>query len=846
MANRKKVTYQALGLFTAPNQLSAPDGAMDVARNVEIRNQGVITNSERFQGAGLITPTEGTATGFYSPFQTLPGRKIFMQACRFVAATDVVSSGNFKLYGYDIALGTQTNVVFTKPDGTANTPLNPIIDSGFYANGNDYVLSGPRGSFIGDANGNLGDSGNTYRIGASGVTRWDGAGVAEALTPFYYTSTAAPAGANDNNHGIGGLPAPATTTVITATSNANGAAGGQVAYRVLYATKDPQNNLIRGAPSGRMVVYSASAALTYGIAIPLKKGGVYAGDILQLYRSETAYAGTGFTAEPSDELRQCYEYIVQSADVTAGYVAIANDLSSTSPPSGPALYTNASQDGILASKMRPPACSSACFYKGTAFYGAVTDKLRTLVVSILGTTGWSTGGGTETSLSIGGVTIKASTFEDLPNAKFHLDTTSATVSQQLFNTARSIARTISWSNSANYAVFASSSNDFTPSIIFKTFITCDSASSDVNLAFTNTPAGTISPSFGSGTSGSLGLITDAKPERIYFSDLNEPESVPDLNYLSVGVPGVPVLAVVPLRDSVFVFKYDGLYRITGSSSADFRVELFDATINTPSGMQRAPAKCGNFIFSFCTNGVVQISESGSEVISAVIDDIVGPWKFMLGDASVLPVSATGSDFDRGYYLLLNGSFYVGPVQYPGTSRFLKFNTQTRTWCEIDYPSTGNGFCSGIFKIFSPVYIPLQTGRQSGYIAANTTFSLFSQESSSYQFTSAPSFSYCVEDMEDPTNLVRFNDVTLNLNGSVFPGDMTATFTSDAGAPAVTVTQTPITTAIGIDLVRFQVPREHSYCGQLNVLISGPSSGTLFQCNACVISYDMVSDRVARQ
>lgn len=845
MASRKLV-INAKGLYTDPNQLSAPDGFLSAANNIRINKPGIIQEATAYSAYSYIP--SNPYTGLLQPYQNAPGRAVFSQSVFLTNATDV--TGPFGQLNYRLPqTGVSGFISVFKPDGSTLTSYtHQMTTQGFSANGNDYGLYGPTGNNTGLVSGNSGEPGGVLRLNASTATaRWDGAGIAEALTPFFYTSTAAPSGANDNNHGISGLPAPATTTVITATSNSNGGAGGQVAYRVLYATKDDQNNLIRGAPSGRMIVYSASSALTYGIVIPLKKNGVYAGDILQIYRSETAYAGTGFTAEPSDELRQCYEYIVQSADVTAGYVAIANDLSSTSPPSGPALYTNSSQDGIFAAKMRPPASASACFYKGTSFYAAVSDKLQALVISILGLSGWSTTGGSETSFAIGGITAKAATFEDLPNHKFHLDTTSPTVSQQLFNTARSIARALSYGNETNYAVFASGSNDFTPSIVVKTFLTCDSANAVLTTA--NVPAGTLSPAPSSNT---LNLSSLSKPEQVYFSVLGEPEAVPDLNYLTIGTPGVPVYAVSALKDSVFVFKPEGLYRITGSSDADFRVELFDATIQLPSGSQRSVSSSGSVIFAMTTNGVIALTESGAQLISLPIDDLVTPWKFTTYQSAVCPVIGVASEEDKSYYLVLTPAYVGGPSgQYsPASQRIYRYNFYTSSWNteNLYSSSTVTGFFRLKYSVYDPAFqvpsgaILFSEGKSS---ISNTV--LWAQDPAGWDGHGTPSWSYCTMDgNEDPGVLTRYFDVALSLYGSVFSGTMSATFSSDTGAPPTTVTQTPASGAGGITFIRFQVPREHSYCGRIEVLFRAPDIGTALQCNACVISYDNTSDRVARQ
>ena len=75
-----------------------------------------------------------------------------------------------------------------------------------------------------------------------------------------------------------------------------------------------------------------------------------------------------------------------------------------------------------------------------------------------------------------------------------------------------------------------------------------------------------------GTTGGLSTLANtltatnlSKPNRIYYSKILQPEAVPLVNFIDVGAQDQPILRIFPIRDSLFVYKSDGLYRISGAS-----------------------------------------------------------------------------------------------------------------------------------------------------------------------------------------------------------------------------------------------------------------------------------------
>lgn len=126
-----------------------------------------------------------------------------------------------------------------------------------------------------------------------------------------------------------------------------------------------------------------------------------------------------------------------------------------------------------------------------------------------------------------------------------------------------------------------------------------------------------------GTQASWSILSDVavsnnetKPNRIYYSKVSQPEAVPILNYIDISAEDKEILRIYPLRDSLFVFKEDGLFRVSGEV-APFVTQLFDTSIVliAPDSLSVA----NNLIYGWTSKGISTISETGSREVSRPID-----------------------------------------------------------------------------------------------------------------------------------------------------------------------------------------------------------------------------------
>jgi hypothetical protein len=115
------------------------------------------------------------------------------------------------------------------------------------------------------------------------------------------------------------------------------------------------------------------------------------------------------------------------------------------------------------------------------------------------------------------------------------------------------------------------------------------------------------------TASALTSSSDTSPARLFWSDPDEPEAVPTVQFVDVGNQRDPILALVPLRAALLIFKRDGIYRLTGSAPDSWAVELLDGSTRLLNG------SCVDVLddraYAFTNRGAVIVDEGGTQNIS---------------------------------------------------------------------------------------------------------------------------------------------------------------------------------------------------------------------------------------
>lgn len=379
-----------------------------------------------------------------------------------------------------------------------------------------------------------------------------------------------------------------------------------VAYRLVWGIKDDNNNLLLGAPSGRLVVANTSGG-TRNISMTwLIPDGITTSYFFQVYRSPQVPV----TDEPSDELQLVYETNPTSGEITAKevtFIDITDD-----DLRGAALYTNSSQEGITQANDQPPVSRDIALYKQMLFYGNTTQKERmTFTFIAVGSSGFNVGD----TIVLDGVTYTGAAAEDASLGEF-LIYTLGTVSENIEQTAYSFVRVVNTysANTNVYAYYTSGYNDLPGRVVIEERVVGGgsfSAASSSGSSFNPT----LPPS-----GSSFSSTDDNAQNRVFYSKVNQPEAVPLLNFLNVGSSDFPIERIIPLRDSVFIFKQDGVFRIIGEDPATLRLSVFDNTAEIIA--KNSAVEIANTIYFYSDQGIVSASDNGLQVMSRPIEDLL--------------------------------------------------------------------------------------------------------------------------------------------------------------------------------------------------------------------------------
>lgn len=113
---------------------------------------------------------------------------------------------------------------------------------------------------------------------------------------------------------------------------------------------------------------------------------------------------------------------------------------------------------------------------------------------------------------------------------------------------------------------------------------------------------------------------NVRPNRVYWSPVLEPECTTPVNWMDIGRADCEILRLFRFNDTLFVFKEDGLFKITGYDG-DFIQTQYDLGISL-IGPYTVDSSMGA-VFAFTHQGIIRITESTTQPVSAeCIDDVL--------------------------------------------------------------------------------------------------------------------------------------------------------------------------------------------------------------------------------
>jgi hypothetical protein len=413
------------------------------------------------------------------------------------------------------------------------------------------------------------------------------------------------------------LGSKALTTDNTGTVGKYLADGSSVAYRFTWCRRDGYGRLIEGAPSGReVIVNGAGGARNVSIQVHVPPG-ITTGHFLRIYRT-ASIAGT-----PDENYYLVYEQTgLTSTDIdTNKYTPAVVDVAPDAVL-GPALYTNETDgDGTLAANDRPPASKDLCFFDNRMLYSNTTLPssivLTLLATNPTGLTGTVALANTNTIVFNDGTarTYTASTAAENIATRTFLLANTGSPSRDVRETAMSLCRVINGNHATdgNLAFYDCDDEGEQGRILIRR---TTASSADVAVTV-NANGAAWEPALP--TSGStIQSLNETAPHRVYYSKPGQPDAVPALNYVDVGVAQKNIRRIIAFGNRVYVFKEEGLFALipTGSDIAPFQVESIDDSVVLFS--PNSPALLDDALYFLASQGIVRITKSGA------IENISGP------------------------------------------------------------------------------------------------------------------------------------------------------------------------------------------------------------------------------
>jgi hypothetical protein len=472
---------------------------------------------------------------------------------------------------------------------------------------------------------------------------------------------------------------------------------------------------------------------------------------------------------------------------------------------GTALYTNDSQRGILSAGYMVGGAKDLALYRGSVFYANVTNAAATelYLLSVGGTGGVQNGD----TVVIDGLAYTAGASESVSGRTFQAYT-GGTPAQNIANTAASLIRILNRTQSNSvYAMDLSGPSD--PPGHIRVWETAPGVTQTVT--FTGHPG-----------AWSIGTVTAAgqAKNQLSWSMQLAPDSVPLVNYALVGAADKEILRVVPTRDSLFIFKEDGLWRLTGDASP-WNIQPFD-----PTCILKAPDSAvmlDNSVFALTNQGVVRVTDTGVSVVSRPIETAILP---LIGPAMIATTYA-----------------YAFGVAYESARKFYLFLPTTSSDTDATQAYVYDLFTdawthdtrSGSHALVNPADDRLYLVDGANFWQERKTFTVADYSDGTNPIACAVQWS---PKFGDPGSKVHFGVVSLifrTLGGTT----CSLAFSTDLVSTPQTVSYTLTdygTPPLAPFILRTYTPLEASRGQQLNVQFSESVNGQTFQIQGLSINY----------
>ena len=219
------------------------------------------------------------------------------------------------------------------------------------------------------------------------------------------------------------------------------------------------------------------------------------------------------------------------------------------------------------------------------------------------------------------------------------------------------------------------------------------------FTFGYAPADTFSPSSYFGPYLGLNNPATSRQEnvqnRVMYSKQLEQEAVPIVNFVDVGSEKANIQRLMETRDSLFIFKEDGLFRISGTGPFNLRLDTIDADLRLVQ--PKACVQHRNAVYAWTNRGFISVSDSGVRELSQQViqSEIADTQQALIQNTSGLAVSGAfafaSSLHDEVYFAApAAANLYGALVLYV-------YSRRTGAFTRWDFSASGNYLCDGLYR-----------------------------------------------------------------------------------------------------------------------------------------------------
>jgi hypothetical protein len=373
----------------------------------------------------------------------------------------------------------------------------------------------------------------------------------------------------------------------------------------------------------------------------------------------TFSAPTGYKMRTLTANQNLY-FTTSAGEITAGTLTITDIVPDALR--GETIYTASSQEGVVNQNEQPPLAKDMAVFRDTVFYANTVSKHRFYLTLLAA--GSPNGIQADDTITIGGVAYTGKAAETIASAQFKVFS-AGSAAQNVRDTALSLVKVINqYSSSTVYAYYLSGPDDLPGKILLE-----ERSIGGAAFAVISSRTTAWNPTLE--TSGTDDESTnDTFMNGLSWSKQNQPEAVPLPNQVTVGSKDAEILRIVPLKEALYIFKEDGIFKLTGFYP-NFTIELFDS-----SAILTAPESCAvlnNQIFCLTDQGVTVVSD-GVKVISRPIEqDLLELTGASLSGVQTL-TWGIGYESERKYYL-----FMISEAGDTFATQAYVFNVFTNSW-----------------------------------------------------------------------------------------------------------------------------------------------------------------------